>query len=222
MWGQIRSSSIWADHPPSLRCPLCLVWNPQGFVPSVSVTSCTRPSVASLDAHLLRTPHHSPPPTFPSQLPGCSRASGPPNISVRTHFCQAHTLNPSASLKSESILISHGLLLTLSSSTLSSGSSPGLSEEALNHSQRESHLNAPGPPASSLLCSYPASSRLYLGTPRRAVSPRPILIPGVQLRCHLREACGPPHCKWPSHLQPITCASHGSAHHLETSHLFLR
>lgn len=113
VWGQMRSSSIWANHPTSLRCPLCLVWNPQGFVPSVSVASCTRLSLASLDTHLLRISHHSPPPTFPSQLPGCPRAPGPPNISVQTHFCQAHTLNPSASLKSESILLSHGLFLTL-------------------------------------------------------------------------------------------------------------
>ena len=83
-WGQMRSSLIWADHPPHtpLGCPLSLMWNPQGFVPSVPVASCTRPSLASLDTHLLQTPHHSPPPTFPSQLPGCPRAPGPPNISV--------------------------------------------------------------------------------------------------------------------------------------------
>lgn len=96
--------------------------------------------------------------------------------------------------------------------TLSSGSFPGLLEEALNCSQREPHrmLQPHRLPPCSAAPQPPLDSAPV--TPRLAASPQPILIPAVQLKMPPQRGPWTTPPKWPSHLQPTTCAFHSSSH----------
>lgn len=181
------------------------------------MVSHTTPSPASLASHLLWTPHRGPLPAFPSQLPGRPRAPGPPHMHIRRHiFRLAHTLNPSAILTLESLLIkSNGLFESL---TLLNPLQwlPVPLEEALNHSQQESTSPTGFHPALQQTEPPPDSAPVHpsagSGSPAH---PHPWS--STQMSPPQTGLQAIP----PSHLQHNTCTFHSPSRHLEFSGLFL-